>query len=132
MGEVETEPVWPHLLLALLTTGVLIGVPWLALAGVSESVQLFGSATADWEAGSEWLLAAFWLGVGGSAAGLVLAVWLRRGGFAGFFTTFLVAVLLVWLGSCPHTPAPAGPAFEPGGPAVCQEHSGGDNSCPGG
>lgn len=129
MGEVETEPLWPHLLLALLTTGVLIGVPWLALAGVSESVILFGSAPADWEKGSEWLLAAFWVGVGGSVAGLVLAVWVRRGGFAGFFTTFLVAVLLVWLGSRPSTP---GPAFEPAGPSVCQEHSGGDSTCPGG
>ncbi|EWC62097.1 hypothetical protein UO65_2611 [Actinokineospora spheciospongiae] len=129
MGEVETEPVWPHLLLALLTTGVLIGVPWLALLGVGESIHLFGGEPTEWEKGRGWLLTAFWVGVGGSAAGLVLAVRLRRSGFAGFFTTFLVAVLLVWLGSRPSTP---GPAFDPAGPGVCQEHSGGDSTCPGG
>ena len=128
MGDVRTERLWPHVVLALLTTGVLIGVPWLAFTGVAESVSLFGGEPSHWELGRPWLLAALWAGIGGPVAGILLAEWALRRGFTWFFGIFLAAVLLVWMVSQPATPREPVPR-EPG---ACQEYSGGDTECPGG
>jgi hypothetical protein len=68
------------------------------------------------------------------AVGLIVSLRARRQGSAAAFVVAgglsLLAAVAVVGGTAPEEPRSAIPSHQPGG--ACQEHSGGDNRCPGG
>ena len=126
------------------TTGwfVLLWVAWvlvpLGLAGsaLGNLLTFFGELPTDAEeaqARQLFLLAAA-VAVAIPVVGLIMSLRAGRQGSAAAFVVAgglsLLAAVAVVVGTAPEEPRSAIPSHQPGG--ACQEHSGGDNRCPGG
>jgi hypothetical protein len=74
------------------------------------------------------------VGVAIPVVGLIMSLRARRQGSAAAFAVAgslaFIAFVVVVVGTAPAAPRSAIPSRDPGG--ACQEHSGGDNRCPGG
>jgi hypothetical protein len=121
--------------LVLIWLAWVLAPPLLVLGGAVGSAPFFGQQpTAAERAQSTTLyLVAAALALGLPFAGLVLT-WRTRKVAAACFGAALVVVAVpvaLLLGPELGNAGPAGPSPDPG-PPVCQEHSGGDNRCPGG
>jgi len=125
------------------TTGwfVLLWLAWvlvpagLVAAALGSLLTFFGELPTEAEQAEArrlFVLAAV-VAVAIPVVGLILSLRTRRQGSAAFMfaggIAFVAAVLLV-VGMAKQEPRSAIPSRDPGG--VCQEHSGGDNRCPGG
>ncbi|MBM7773954.1 apolipoprotein N-acyltransferase [Actinokineospora baliensis] len=134
---VETRPDQRPSLLPLLWVLLfftwLFAVPALALESALSGWSFMGSPSAAALAKSDRL--AMWaeiLAVAVPLVGVVLALITRRNAPMRVFGTILflsvVVIGCVWVAESRHNPAPAPTPVYRG----CQEHSGGDNRCPGG
>jgi hypothetical protein len=128
-------PVWVSTVMALLTAVWLLGGPWLALGSVMDLWTFFGEQpTADDHARAQrHALMATVLATACPAGAWYLALRWRRSVAATVFGTGAVLGLVggLLLYGLVSPDAPETPVRDDG-PRVCQEHSGGDSTCPGG
>jgi hypothetical protein len=127
-------PAWP---LPLLGVAWVLVPPYLGFGAVIMSASFFGDEpdAAQRTQATLLLWGAVTTAVVLPLAGLLLARRLRRRGAVGFFATALTIGTLIALltgGARLWTWAEQQPAPTSGVTGGCQEHSGGDNRCPGG
>ncbi|MBB3677137.1 hypothetical protein [Modestobacter versicolor] len=129
------EPLWVTTVLVLLTAGWLLGTPVLALGTALDTWHLYGEPPAPAEYATAQRHAVLTTAV---AAGLPgLAWWLAvRSQRSVAPTVYALAAVLGLVGGLVlygmvSPDAPDAPVRDDG-PRVCQEHSGGDATCPGG
>jgi hypothetical protein len=135
VGEGPQVPKRVFLTFTALALGSLMVAPWLLLGALFGSWDLYGQAPTDAESAAAQRHAIAATVVGGGCAGLgwLLAVrWRRRLAQLLFGTIAVVAFLGGLLVHEAVTPDLPGTPVRDRGPTVCQEHSGGDNRCPGG
>ncbi len=135
-GTSTTGRLGTSVVLALLWTAWLLLPAYLVLAGMGELLSFFGEVPtdADRESARRSFLTAGAAAAGIPLLGAAVAACTRRTRSASVFGVAAVAgllgaVLLV-VATAPPEPRSAIPVDRGGGP--CQEHSGGDNRCPGG
>ena len=122
-------------LLVLLWVGWVLVPLGLAAAAVASVLTFFGDSptAAEEAAANRYLLGAVLVAIAIPFAGLLVSAWNDRRASAVAFSLAL-AVGLVLAVPVLHTvaPDPAPSAIPPHSGGACQEHSGGDNRCPGG
>ena len=128
-------PGWAVATITLLTVAWLLGTPFLAIGSLADLWTFSGEqpTPADHDRAQRHALMTTVVATGCPAAAAVLAARRRRGVVQAVFgvgaVLGLVGGLLVHAAVSPEVPDP--PARDDG-PRVCQEHSGGDSTCPGG
>jgi hypothetical protein len=133
--EPAPPPVWGSTAMAVLTAVWLIGGPWLAIGSVMDLWTFFGEqpTAADHATAQRHAVLATALATCCPAGAWYLAVRWHRSVAATVFGVGAAlglagGLLLVGLVS----PSDRSVPVPEDGPRVCQEHSGGDSTCPGG
>ena len=128
-------PGWAVPTVALLTVAWLLVTPVLAIGSLTELWTFLGEqpTAADHDRAQRRALLATLVAAGCPAAAWVVGARWQRGAVQALFAVGAVSglvggLLLYGMVSPESPPAP----LRDEGPRICQEHSGGDNRCPGG
>jgi predicted exporter len=130
----KTGRPWLELAVAALVVGALLVTPYLALQAFASGFTFMGTPTAErLAAAKRYSTAALLVGTIVPIVGITATAYTGQRGLRWLFGIVLTITLIGGLAWAEHLsderrlpPAPSGP------PAGCQEHSGGDNRCPGG
>jgi hypothetical protein len=132
---VPTQPRGGVGLLVLLWTAWVVLPAGFALSALGKLLVFFGESPTEAEQADarQLFVVAAVAAVAVPLAGVLLSLRARRPGSAQAFGLAVVVgtvvALVVVVGTAPPEPRSAIPPHRPGG--ACQEHSGGDNRCPG-